>query len=171
MNIRLEKTNDINAISELVYQAFENHPHHQLGAKPTEHLIINDLRLAKALTLSLVAEDETGIVGHIAFSPVKVGNKNSDLFGLGPVSVIPERQNEGIGAQLINAGLKAIKDKGASGVVLLGEPSYYARFGFTQHPNLTLAGVPAEYFVAISFNNEKQPLPSGIVTYHAAFEQ
>lgn len=80
MNIRLEQADDINTICDVIYLAFENHPHHQLGAKPTEHLIVNDLRTAGELILSLVAQDETGIVGHIAFSPVMVANKHCNFL-------------------------------------------------------------------------------------------
>lgn len=171
MNIRLEQADDINTICDVIYLAFENHPHHQLGAKPTEHLIVNDLRTAGELILSLVAQDETGIVGHIAFSPVMVANKHCNFFGLGPVSVLPQRQNEGIGAKLIHAGLTALKYRKASDVVLLGEPQYYTRFGFTSYPEFTLPGVPAEYFVATIFNHKDNALPTGDVTYHRAFEQ
>jgi len=169
MKIRTEKSSDINAISALTYQAFENHPHHAPGAKPTEHLIVNNLRDSGALTLSLVGEDETGIVGHIAFSPVKIAGVASNWYGLGPVSVKPQQQGRGIGGQLITMGMNILKEQGAEGIVLLGEPEYYGRFGFKVHSNLTLADVPAEYFLIKSLSDDKAVIPAGEVIYHRAF--
>ncbi len=166
MKIRAETNSDIIEIESLTYRAFKNHPHHEPGAKPTEHLIVNRLRDAKALTLSLVAEDETGIIGHIAFSPIRVNGEESFWYGIGPVSVMPERQGEGIGDTLIREGLSQLKAQGVVGVVLLGEPKYYGRFGFESQSNLTLPGVPSEYFLAQSLANN---IPTGEVAYHAAF--
>lgn len=169
MKIRPETMSDANAIAALTYKAFENHPHHAPGAKPTEHLIVNNLRDSGALTLSLVAEDETGIVGHIAFSPVKIAGVASNWYGLGPVSVNPEQQGKGIGGQLIKTGMEILKAQNAEGIVLLGEPEYYGRFGFKTHTNLTLADVPAEYFLIKSLRGDDAEIPVGEVTYHRAF--
>lgn len=166
MIIRKENTADITAIERLTYQAFENHPHHEVGAKPTEHLIINSLRENGALTLSLVAEDVSGIVGHIAFSPVNINGEASNWYGLAPVSVSVERQGEGIGSKLIREGMEQLKALGADGLVLLGEPQYYGRFGFKSAPDLTLPGVPAEYFIVHLFGSN---VPSGDVSYHPSF--
>ena len=166
MKIRAENHSDIAEIVALIYRAFENHPHHEPGAKPSEHLIVNKLRDAQVLSLSLICEDQAGIIGHIAFSPILINGEESVWYGLGPVSVIPERQGEGIGAALIREGLAQLKAQGVKGVVLLGEPNYYARFGFESLPKLTLAGVPAEYFLALPLANNT---PTGEVTYHSAF--
>lgn len=166
MKIRTESSSDTTEIESLTYRAFENHPHHKPGAKPTEHKIINKLRDNRALSISLIAEDETGIIGHIAFSPVHVNGEPSLWYGLGPVSVMPERQGEGIGGALIREGLSQLKALGAEGSVLLGEPEYYGRFGFEAHSNLSLPDVPAEYFLALPLANT---IPTGDVTYHAAF--
>lgn len=166
MEIRAEKTSDRENIAALTYCAFENHPHHEPGAKPTEHLIVDKLRKANMLALSLVCEDENNIIGHIAFSPIWINGEQSTWYGLGPLSVTPERQGEGIGSALIRFGLSQLKTQGIEGVVLLGEPQYYARFGFKSQPNLTLAGVPAEYFMAKAFTNT---IPTGEVSYHSAF--
>lgn len=167
MNIHNETSQDIEAISTLVYSAFENHPHHQAGALPTEHLIVEKLRLQGALSLSLVAEIDDEIVGHIAFSPIEIAGKTLEWFGLGPVSVAPNMQGQGIGGKLIKEGMKQLKTLGAKGVVLLGEPEYYQRFGFKAYPKLSYPGVPAEYFLALAFKGT--PLPSGEVNYHNAF--
>ncbi|EJG1709461.1 N-acetyltransferase [Vibrio parahaemolyticus] len=166
MKIRAENHSDITEIETLIYRAFENHPHHEPGAKPTEHLIVNKLRDAKVLSLSLVCEDQTGIIAHIAFSPILINGEESVWYGLGPVSVMPERQGEGIGGALIREGLSQLKTQGIEGVVLLGEPKYYGRFGFESQPNLTFPGVPSEYFLAISLANN---IPTGEVAYHSAF--
>ncbi|MDN3615768.1 GNAT family N-acetyltransferase [Vibrio gallaecicus] len=166
MKIRAENHSDITEIETLIYRAFENHPHHEPGAKPTEHLIVNKLRDAKALSLSIVCKDQTGIIGHIAFSPILINGEESVWYGLGPVSVMPERQGEGIGGALIREGLSRLKTQGIESVVLLGEPKYYGRFGFESQPNLTLPGVPSEYFLAIPLANS---IPTGEVAYHSAF--
>ncbi|MCL1137893.1 GNAT family N-acetyltransferase [Shewanella pneumatophori] len=166
MKIRTETSNDIDSIATLTYQAFENHPHHEPGAKPTEHLIVERLRNQQALSLSLVAEDESGIIGHIALSPVMINGEQSNWFGLGPVSVKPTRQNEGIGKQLINQAMAMMLEQNADGVVLLGEPEYYGRFGFNVDSKLTLADVPAEYFLVKRLTDNTD---CGQVTYHPGF--
>ncbi|MFT5730694.1 MAG: putative acetyltransferase [Desulforhopalus sp.] len=170
MKIRFEKISDHNKIEALTYQAFENHPHHEPEANPTEHMIINKLRNNGTLSLSLVAEVETGIVGHIAFSPVTIGAVLANWYGLGPVSVSPSRQGEGIGSQLIEAGIAELKKQGAGGIVLLGEPGYYGRFGFKANKNLTLPGVPSEYFLIRSLANKENILSAGEVAYDTAFD-
>ncbi|WP_261905340.1 GNAT family N-acetyltransferase [Vibrio fortis] len=166
MNIRHETELDLNHIESTTYQAFENHPHHEPGAKPTEHLIVKRLREANALTLSLVYEEGEQLIGHIALSPVMIDGNDSRWLGLGPVSVAPSHQGKGVGSALIREALSQVKNSGFEGVVLLGEPQYYGRFGFKSQPELTLSGVPAEYFLALSFNGE---IPVGQVSYHSAF--
>ncbi|WP_330960156.1 GNAT family N-acetyltransferase [Photobacterium sp. 53610] len=168
MNIRNEHITDLEKIETLTLAAFKNHPSHAPGAEPNEHLIVNRLRANKVLALSLVAEDETGIIGHIAFSPVCIAGESSNWFGLAPVSVAPERQGQGIGGRLIEAGLSRLLAQGADGVVLLGEPAYYQRFGFESHVNLTLPGVPAEYFM-IQPLKACSPIPVGEVSFHQSF--
>lgn len=174
MKIRSENVSDNGAISALTYQAFKNHPHHAPGAEPTEHLIVQKLRESGVLSVSLVAEDDTGLLGHIAFSPVTIAQANGDIvknnwFGLGPVSVSPAHQGKGIGSQLIRAGIEAMRTLGAEGIVLLGEPEYYKRFGFYADSHLILEGVPAEYFLVTMLDEGETEVPAGIVHYHHAF--
>jgi len=166
MNIRHENHTDFKEIESLIYRAFMNHPHHEPGATPTEHLIVNKLRDVNALSLSLVCEDETGTIGHIAFSPVLIDGEKSFWLGLGPVSVMPDRQGEGIGGALIREGILQLQSQGIEGLVLLGEPEYYGRFGFVSEPNLTLPNVPPEYFLTLALSND---VPTGEVAYHSAF--
>ncbi|HEY3297616.1 MAG TPA: N-acetyltransferase [Armatimonadota bacterium] len=164
--VRSEETRDGVAIREITYAAFLNHPHHPAGAFPTEHKIVDGLRDAGALTLSLVAEDSGEIVGHVAFSPVLVNGEDMGWYGLGPVSVRPDRQRQGIGTALIKAGLRQLEESGAAGVVLVGDPNYYERFGFRSRPELQLEGVPSEYVLSLPIAGD---VPSGSVTFHEAF--
>lgn len=160
--IRDERDGDEAAIAALISQAFATAPH----SNGSEAKIVDDLRAAGALTLSLVAEQDDRIVGHVAFSPVAVGGENRGWFGLGPVAVHPEHQGEGLGAKLIEVGLAHLRAIGARGCVLLGEPAYYRRFGFAAEPRLVLTGAPSECFLALRLNDEEA---EGEVTYHPAF--
>lgn len=162
MIIRNEKKSDADVISEITRAAFENHPY----SKHTEQFIISALRNANALTVSLVAEADGRVVGHVAFSPVTISKHSCDWYGLGPVSVLPEYQKQGIGTSLINEGLSLLKASGAKGCVLVGDPNYYKRFGFRNHPGLVLDGVPQEYFLALPFGENKI---RGVVVFHEGF--
>lgn len=162
LTIRHESPFDIPAIHALTKKAFLNAPH----AAHTEHFIVDALRSAGALFVSLVAEDDGAIIGHVAISPVSISNGVSGWYGLGPISVSPGRQRQGIGSQLVLAALRQLKEKGASGCVLVGDPVYYCRFGFEHQGNLAYPDLPPEYFQVISFS---QPVPHGIVRFHEAF--
>lgn len=161
MQISAETPADIDAIFALTQLAFRDHPHSQ----QTEGYIINALRAAGALTLSLVARDAGRPVGHIAFSPVTISDGAADWYGLGPVAVLPEMQGRGIGAALIQAGLAELKARGAAGCVVMGDPAYYGRFGFAATAALTYPGVPPEYFMAQAFTRSAK----GRVAYHEGF--
>ncbi|WP_242222921.1 GNAT family N-acetyltransferase [Shinella zoogloeoides] len=162
MIVRPEREGDIDAIRMLTETAFRTAPH----ADGTEHLIIDRLRAAGVLTLSLVAEADGTIVGHVAFSPVSLSDGSRGWYGLGPISVDPSRQGEGIGGKLIGEGLERLKALGATGCVLLGDPAYYSRFGFKPDPRLTLDGVPPEYFMRVAFS---PVYGAGSVSYHPGF--
>jgi putative acetyltransferase len=163
LQLRREAPGDAEAIEAVTVAAFLDAPH----TEHTEQFIVRALRAAGQLSVSLVAEHEGVIVGHVAISPVTVSDGANNWFGLGPVSVIPSHQGRGIGSQLVTQALAELRDRGAAGCVVLGEPGYYGRFGFRTVPRLTLPGVPPEYFQALSFRGE---LPSGDVAYHASFE-
>jgi len=160
--IRNETESDIKAIAEVTEIAFET----LAISRHTEQFIIKALRAAGALTVSLVAEVDGKVVGHVAFSPVTISDGSPDWYGLGPVSVLPEHQRQGIGTALINEGLSRLKARGGKGCVLVGPPEYYQRFGFRNLPALTLEGVPQQYFLALPFGEET---PRGIVVFHSAF--
>lgn len=164
IEIRNEQNNEAASIEAVIVNAFANAPH----TDNTEQLIVKKLRDANALTVSLVAESSGEIVGHVAISPVSISGGAKNWFGLGPISVLPELQTKGIGSLLMNQALEKLKNLGASGCVLLGDPNYYSRFGFKNESSLVLPNVPQEYFQAISLDGRA---PSGIVSYHPAFQQ
>jgi putative acetyltransferase len=111
MIIRKETTSDIEAISQVTIAAFRTLP----ISNQTEQFIIEALRAAGALTLSLVAEIDERVVGHVAFSPIIISDGAKDWYGLGPVSVLPEYQKQGIGKSLINEGLSLLKQLDGQG--------------------------------------------------------
>ncbi len=162
MILRNETIADIDAITKVTIAAFKN----LAVSNQTEQYIINALRDADALTLSLVAEIDGRIVGHIAFSPVKISDDNKYWFGLGPISVMPDFQKQGIGKSLVNEGLSLIKSQGGKGCALVGDPGYYQQFGFRNIPNLIHEGVPQEVFLVLPFDNS---IPQGTVVFHEAF--
>ena len=160
--IREETAGDIAAITEVTESAFETLE----ISDHTEQFVIQALRSAKALTLSLVAEMDGRVVGHIAFSPVTVSDGTPNWYGLGPVSVQPMYQRMGIGKALIREGLSRLKDLGAKGCCLVGHPQYYTKFGFKNVADLTIDGVPPEVFFALAFDG---CYPQGTVTFHEGF--
>lgn len=160
--IRAEADGDADAIGALVATAFAVAPH----ASGTEAAIVTALREAGALELSLVALRAGRIVGHVAFSPVRIGGAPGGWRGLGPVAVAPDCQGQGIGSALVRTGLARLRDAGAAGCVVLGDPAWYGRFGFAPDPALRLPGAPPEYFLCLALAGS---VPAGDVAYHAAF--
>ena len=163
MEIRFEQSEDLAAIRTLTFAAFENAPH----STQTEAAIIDALRAAGALTISLVAVDAEVLVGHVAFSPVTINGEVSGWYGLGPVSVRPDRQRKGVGRALIQTGLDHLRAMNAQGCVVLGDPLYYGRFGFISDPNLRYGNVPPEYFQRLALSDE---VPKGEVLFHPGFD-
>ncbi len=166
MRIRTEKNTDNEAISKVQYAAFKDHPMHQPGAEPVEHIIVERLRAAGALTLSLVLEEAGEIVGHIAFSAASMGATPGDWHLLGPVGILPAHQRTGLGNALVGQALRLLREGGATGVVLVGDPAFYQRFGFRAVEGLTWPGVPSQYVLALPFTGV---VPQGDIAGHAAF--
>jgi len=163
VTVRNETSTDAGAIGEVTVAAFNtlkisNH---------TEQFIIEALRAANALSLSLVAEMNSRVVGHVAFSPVTISDGTPNWYGLGPVSVLPEHHRQGIGKALVREGLSRLRDMRARGCCVVGHPEYYKKFGFDNVPKLVLEGVPPEVFFAVSFDGD---LPQGHVVFHQAFQ-
>lgn len=160
--IRNERVTDIEAINEVTISAFKDHP----ISNQTEQFIIKALRAAGALTISLVAEIDGKVVGHIAFSPITVSDGTTGWYGLGPVSVLPEYQGQGIGKSLINEGLRLLKEMGGQGCALVGDPDFYKLFGFRNNQGMVHEGIPQEVFLILPFTEE---IPEGIVIFHEGF--
>jgi putative acetyltransferase len=159
--IRPEQPGDVAAVHAVHAAAF-----------PTdeEARIVDALRGADQLSISLVAEDGGRVVGHIAFSPVTLTGATRGL-GLAPVAVVPEYQRRGIGGQLIREGLAAAARSGAAFVVVLGHPDYYPRFGFRRAGPL---GLDNEYgadeaFMVLELQPGSLPAGGGLVRYRAEF--
>ncbi|MGA4634755.1 GNAT family N-acetyltransferase [Pseudomonas solani] len=163
LTLRHETEADITTIERLTADAFLDAPH----SSHTEQFIVNALRRAGQLSVSLVAEKDGERVGHVAVSPVTLSSGAHGWYGLGPISVLPALQGRGIGSHLMHAALAELRAMGAAGCVLLGDPGYYGRFGFAVQPGLELPGVPAEYFQALLLKGE---WPVAEVSYHKAFE-
>ena len=161
--VRDETADDIGAIAEVTIAAFET----LAISSHTEQFIIEALRAAKALTVSLVAEVDGRVIGHIAFSPVTISDGTQNWYGLGPVSVLPEYQHQGIGKALIREGLSRLKDMHARGCCLVGHPEYYKKLEFDNIRELVHEGVPPEVFLAMSFDRRT---PQGFVTFHEGFK-
>ncbi len=163
MIIRDETPGDEATIHELTKVAFAPVEMSD-GSEPN---IIDALRRNGDLVVSLVALDCEEIIGHVAFSPVTVSEGGGQWFGLGPISVRPNRQKSGVGRQLVEDGLERLQSLGAAGCVLLGDPDYYGRFGFQSHGDLAYGNVPMEYVQSLSFGSERA---KGEVRYSSAFE-
>lgn len=162
VRIRAETPGDIAAIEAVTVAAFLNAAH----TDHTEQFIINALRRSGQLSISLVADDDGEVIGHIAFSPVSISSGTKNWYGLGPISVAPERQDQGVGTRLMEHGLAELRRLGAAGCVVLGDPDYHSRFGFRADPSLVYPGVPQEYFQSVSFSGS---MPCGMVSYHESF--
>ncbi|WOE76044.1 GNAT family N-acetyltransferase [Alterisphingorhabdus coralli] len=162
LNLRAEEPEDQAAIHDLTKRAFAPMPY----ADGDEQDLVDALRAAGALAISLVAESEGRVVGHVAFSPAVAADGASGWYALGPVSVEPEVQKTGIGSALINSGLDMLRHRNAAGCVLVGNPDYYHRFGFRPAPQCCPGGEPAEYYQLLPMG---QPRPDGIIGFHPLF--
>lgn len=162
IRIRPELAGDISVIAEINRTAFLGHPH----SSQNEHLIVDGLRRCGKLALSLVAEIGGEVVGHIAFSDVDISDGTTRWFGLGPLAVSTPMRNRGVGSALVREGLQRLRDRGASGCVVLGDPEFYGRFGFAADPDLMIESEPQDLFLALPFGGARA---SGVVTYHRIF--
>lgn len=162
VEIRRERPDDVDAIGALITSAFLGMPY----ADGDEAEVVVALRAQGALTVSLVAERQGTLVGHIAFSPARAADGAPGWYALGPLAVAPADQRGGIGSALVHAGLEAISELGAAGCILTGDPAYYSRFGFRLAPANVPPGQPAEYFMVKRLRGE---LPAGPIAFHEAF--
>lgn len=161
--IRSENPDDLAAIYAVTQRAFTTQPH----ADGDEQDLVDRLRARRELTLSLVADlPGRGVVGHIGFSPVTVGGQDCGWQQMAPVSVEPDLHSQGIGSALIRAGIAQLREQGTRGIGVVGDPSYYERFGFAALAGLAPGGPEAGYFRAMVL---REPAPQGVVRYASAF--
>jgi putative acetyltransferase len=162
LHIRPETPDDKEAIYQLTKTAFARLPY----ADGDEQDLINALREAGALSLSLVAIMGDEVIGHVAFSPALAEDSVPNWFALGPVSVAPLFQRRGIGSALIRNAIGQLADYDAAGIILVGNPNYYARFGFVVTPELTPPGQPIDYFMVLPLACKE---PKSVVHFHPLF--
>ncbi len=162
--MRPEAPGDERAIHKLVERAFAP----MSFSDGDEQDLVDLLRERGELVLSLVMLDETGaIVGHIGFSPAAIDKSDCGWFQMAPVSVEPDFQRQGIGSAMIREGIEQLRQRGAFGVAVVGDPGYYERFGFTKLSNLSPRSEhDAPYFRAMVLAGEP---PSGTLRYASAF--
>jgi putative acetyltransferase len=159
--VRHKRASDVGAIAEATQAAFENRPYsHQ-----TEQHIVAVLKEAGAMTISLVADMDGKVVAHAAFSPIAISDGTANWYGLGPISVLPEHQRQGIGKALMYEGLRLLQEMGANGCALMGDPIHYVRFEFRSVPELAHEGVPQEDVLVLHFGENR---PSGALAFHGA---
>jgi putative acetyltransferase len=164
MRIRNELPADQAAVHALNCLAFET---------PAEAGLVDTLREKAAPVVSLVAEIENNIVGHILFSPVTLG-ENTDLkiMGLAPMAVLPDYQRQGIGSQLVTAGLEKCRELGVAAAVVLGHPNFYPKFKFVPSAQFNIISeyeVPVEVCMVVELVPGSLAENSGTVKYHAVF--
>ena len=146
------------------------------SAFPTdaEARLVDQLRASGHAPVSLVAEAEDQIVGHILFSPVTIVSSNVSIcgLGLGPLAVLPSHQRRGVGSALVREGLAICRKQGWAFVVVVGGPSYYQRFGFKSARNFRLKnefGVDEEFLV-LELKRGSLPPEGGLVRYGPEFD-
>jgi putative acetyltransferase len=161
VKIRDEGPEDAAEIAALVTEAFRGAPHSDGSEGP----LVGRLRDAGGLLVSLVAEADGRLAGHIGASPAEVGGDRG-WVAIAPVSVRPDLQRRGIGTALVQALLARLRATGARGAVLVGDPGYYGRFGFRARPGLTAGTIPAVYVQALGFG---EATPRGELRFHPAF--
>ena len=162
MEIRSEQPEDRNEIHKLTTDAFAPMSYSDC----TESTIIDNLRAAGDLTISLVAIKSDVLVGHVACSPVSIGEFTQTWYGLGPVSVRPDLQRTGIGSALIIEGLRNLEGRGADGCALIGDPNYYRRFGFVSDGSIQYQNLPDEHVQWKSFGERR---PEGLLVFSPEF--
>jgi putative acetyltransferase len=166
LTIRFEREGDAAAIREVNRTAF---------ATQAEADLVDRLRQLEASVVSLVAQDGGSIDGHILFSRVSLtGREPLPILGLAPLAVRPDRQRQGIGSQLVRAGLDAGRQTGAGAVVVVGHARFYPRFGFVPASRFGLTceyDVPDEVFMALELVPGFFAGQGGLVQYHPAFAE
>jgi putative acetyltransferase len=164
MLIRAESERDWAPVHAVVASAF---------GRPAEADLVEALRQRARPIVSLVAEIAGAIVGHVMFSPVRLsGHDDLKFMGLAPLAVAPSHQRRGIGTALVTSGLERCRELGFGAVVVLGDPAYYARFGFSAATRFGIGcdyDVPEDAFMIVELQHDFLRGAPGTVTYDAAF--
>lgn len=165
MRIRSEEESDRHAVYSVNAAAFET---------TAEAELVDTLREQAHPIVSLVAEEEGTVVGHILFTPVFLpGHPQLKIMGLAPMAVAPDQQSRGVGSALVRTGLERCRQLGYGAVVVVGHPEYYPRFGFTPGVRFGLGceyDAPEEAFMAIELERDYLQGAAGTIRFHAAFE-
>ena len=166
ITIRSELGGDIPMIRQMNQLAFDT---------TTEALLVDKLRDNGKLLVSLVAENDGELVGHIAFSPVTIESRR-DLRGVGlaPMSVIPVMQKQGVGSQLVREGLARCREIGCNYAVVLGHAGYYPRFGFVPASRFGITcswNVPDDVFMAMELRAGTLAGVTGLALYEPEFNE
>lgn len=165
VTIRPEQSDDIPAVRRVHEAAFPT---------PAEAKLVDRLRSGGKAAVSLVAHDESGVVGHILFSPVTFeppAPESVVALGLAPMAVLPGHEKHGVGRRLVQNGLAECHAHGACMVVVLGDPPYYGRFGFeraSRHGLRNEFGVEEEFMVFM-LDARAHPMPGTLVKYAPEF--
>lgn len=166
MLIREEKPEDLAGIRAVVAAAF---------GRAAEADIVDALRQRARPFVSLVAEHQGGIVGHVLFTPVSVaGQADPRMMGLAPMAVAPAYQVRGVGTALVLTGFEQLRLQGMESVVVVGHPTYYPRFGFRPAGLFGLTSeynVPDDVFMACELNPGALEGIAGLISYHPAFRE
>ena len=167
MLIRAENNDDYEKVHDVVQRAFAQ----ARESDGNEHELVTALRGSGSFIpqLSLVAEEEGDIVGHILFTKLRIGY--SVELALAPLSVIPERQRQGLGTALVEAGHTIAGSMGFKYIVVLGDDRYYSRFGYVPASRFGIQApfaVPDHYYMAINLLGKDTPL-NGVVEYAKEF--
>lgn len=167
ITIREEQPGDVRGVREVYIQAFD---------QPLEADLVDQLRQRSDDLLALVAVMEDRIVGHILFSPAVIARRKQTVQGmaLAPMAVLPELQRQGIGSQLVQAGIEALKQAECPFIILVGHPGYYPRFGFDPASHYGIRSewaVPDESFMVLVLDEKQKDALSGVAKYRPEFTE
>lgn len=171
--IRPEQATDFPSIRDVTIAAFAESEFGHNG----EADLIEQIRAACPESLSLVAELEGRIAGHILFSPAEmVGDSGSSMgMALAPMSVLPGFQRQGIGTRLVEAGLDLLAERGIEWVAVVGHPAFYQRFGFEPAGGYGIScefpGIPDDVFRVLWLSADPAEAPRGVVKYRPEFSE
>lgn len=160
--IRVERPGDEAAIHALTKRAFVGAPY----SDGDEADVIDRLRADGDLLLSLVALERAEIIGQVTCSRATLSNGEEGWMVIGPVAVAAEHRGKGLGRALMDAGETAMRETGAKGITVLGDPGLYSRLGYVQHTPMTLEGELGKFLQVKSFG---AAIPSATLTYASAF--